>query len=227
MSSNAASAASKAQQGALTNALDFQRGVYATAQGDLNPYISGGQSALSALLGAYGLNGNQGVSNAFSQFQQTPAYQFALGQGNLALTRQLASMGLNDSGAALKEGVSYNQGYASQNYGNFLSGIGGIANTGLSAAGTLGGIGTGTGSQVGQTSNNLGAAAASGIIGSNNALNTGIGNALGALQAPNTNSSSSALSGLTSLLQGLGQTSYGPTQYSQLQGSVPAGTYLP
>jgi hypothetical protein len=49
-------------------------------------------------------------------FQADPGYQFRQEQGNRDLQGRLASMGMTNSGAALKEGMRFNQGLADQTY---------------------------------------------------------------------------------------------------------------
>jgi hypothetical protein len=57
------------------------------------------------------------LDKGFQNFQQDPGYQFRLQQGQQGMDRKLASMGLNESGGAIKAASDYNQGMASQEYG--------------------------------------------------------------------------------------------------------------
>jgi hypothetical protein len=86
------------------------------------------------------------------KFEADPGYQFRKEQGERDLNTQMASMGLTNSGAALKSGMEFNQGLANQEYGNAwsryldrnniynqnrdtkLSALGGFAATGQHAA---------------------------------------------------------------------------------------------
>jgi hypothetical protein len=183
MGAGAAKGAASAESNAIQQGIDFQKQVYQQGQTNLQPFIGGGQSALSSLLGFYGLPGGNasGATQAFQQFQNTPSYQFPLQQGQLAVNRQLASSGLIGSGAALRDASQLNTGYASAGLQQYLSGLSGIAGSGQSAAGTLLQGGNQAASNLGQLYTNQGAAQASGIIGSNNALQNGFGNALGGL----------------------------------------------
>jgi hypothetical protein len=189
---NAQEEAAKQEIAAEQQALHFQEGVYGTAQGNLNPYIKSGTNALYSLDSLYGLPGQAGQPNtgngaqqAFANFTQTPAYTFGLGQGELAANRSLAAQGLNGSGAAAKALTQYGQGYASQNFGNYVNQLQSLAGMGQSSASSLGSIGVGVGSQVGSTEGQIGAAGAAGTIGSTNSLLNGIGGAIGALSSPN------------------------------------------
>jgi hypothetical protein len=208
----AAGAAAGSEVAQQQKALAYQQGIYGTAQQGLQPYIGAGQNALSYSLGALGLPGGQpgGPQAAFSAFQQTPGYQFPLQQGNLALQRQLASMGLQGSGAALKDSIGYNQGYASQNYQNYLQQLLGVAGSGQAAVGTLGQIGMGISGQQSNTLTNIGNAQAGGIMGANNATQTGLGQAIGTLTSGSFGNST-ANSPLSQILSLLGQSSYGPS----------------
>lgn len=205
MSSDAAKSAAGQQTGAMGQALDYQRGIYGTTQSNLTPYVGAGQDALRSILGYYGLPGGNsgGPSGAFGQFQQTPFYQFPLQQGNLALQRQLASSGLTGSGAALKDAIAYNQGYASQGLSQWLQGLGGIASAGQGAAGTIGQQGNVAAGTLGQGAGYIGNAAGQGIINANNAMTQGVNNALPFLIGNNGASSYSGAGGQSSALGGL------------------------
>ncbi len=191
---NAASAASQAQQ----NALNFEKGVYNTAQTNLSPNISTGQNALYSLGSLYGLNGGTASNQANAAFQnytQTPGYQFPLQQGELAVNRQLASQGLTDSGAQSKDLNNYAQGYASQGFGNYANQLQQLAGMGQNAALGLGGIGSSAGSQVAGSSTALGAANMGGILGQNSALQSSLTNGLTALAQSPTAQSQTSFSG--------------------------------
>lgn len=91
----------------------------------------GAFAPLSALAGQYGqganlyadalgINGQQGNQNAVNAFQAGPGYEFARNQGLDAITRAAnASGGLG--GNSLKDTITYGQGLANQEYGNWLN----------------------------------------------------------------------------------------------------------
>lgn len=160
--------------------MDFTKGVYGQGQTNLQPYIGAGQSALTSLLGFYGLPGGNpgGAAASFNQFTQLPAYQFPLQQGQLAINRQLAASGLTGSGAALRDASQFNQGYASTGFQSYLTGLGGISGAGSQAAGTLLGQGNTAANTIANAYGYQGNAAANGIVGANNALTSGLQNAL-------------------------------------------------
>lgn len=180
LGSNAAGSAAKQQAAAQQQTLNWIQQVYGQAGNNMAPYIGAGQNALSALLGFYGLPGGNtaGAGQAFTQFQQTPYYQFPLQQANLATNRALAASGLTSSGGALRDLSQLNAGYASQGLGQYLSGLGSLVSGGQGATAQLAGTGIGTIPGIGAANTATGNAQAAGTIGSYNALTTGIGNAL-------------------------------------------------
>jgi hypothetical protein len=218
--SDASSKAAQQQAQLEQQALNFQQSVYGNLQTQLNPYVTAGQNALGSILGFYGLPGGNstGASAAFNQYTQTPSYQFPLQQGNLAINRQLASSGLTNSGAALKDATAYNQGYASQGLSQWLQGLGGIAGAGQSAAGTIGQQGNVAAGTLGQGSQYIGNALGQGTVNSANALSSGINNLLPGLIGNNSASSyggsNSAVGQLSSYIGSLfsgGSGGYNPT----------------
>lgn len=172
----AKSAADKQSQ-AASNALDFQKQVYAQNQQNLTPWINTGSKAAYSLADLYGLgpNGASGVSSAFDEFTKLPAYQFPLQQGMLALTRNLNAQGKNMSGAQAREAQQFGQGLASQYLmSNYVSPLQLMSGLGANAAGSLAGANNQSANQIGNSYGNIGAAQASGIVGGTNALTSGL-----------------------------------------------------
>ena len=196
-SASAAKSAASAQEQSQQNTLNWIQQVYGNTSTNLSPFISGGQQAQQSLLGFYGLPGGNasGETQAYSQFQNTPTYQFPLQQANLATNRSLAASGLTNSGAALRDVSQLNAGYASQGLNSYLSGLSGLAGSGQSAAAQLGSVGVGTGAQIATANTASGNAAAAGLIGSANATNAGISGAAGALGSPSAINSYQSLFG--------------------------------
>ena len=199
MSSQASKSAASKVQGSQAQALQFQQGVYNTTGANEQPYIGTGQNALYSLASLYGLpgqngapassNGTPGAPNgaaaAYQNYENTPAYQFQLGQGNLSAERGLAASGLTGSGAEGKALQQYGQGYASSGFNGYISQLASLAGMGQSGIATQANAGVGAGSQVGQTLTNSGNAAAAGTMGSNTAVTNGISQSLGALTQSN------------------------------------------
>lgn len=208
MSANAQKSAAATNAGAVNNALDWSKQVYGTEQGQLNPYINTGTNALYSLSSLYGLGngpGGQGggAAQAYQNYTNTPAYQFPLAQGELAANRGLAAQGLSGSGAQAKALTQYGQGYASTNFNSYISQLAGLAGLGQSSATALGNTGVGVGTQNLQGSENVGGTNAASIIGQNNSLTQGIGQAIGALGNPNSNPSGSAFGPTSAVGQGV------------------------
>lgn len=197
--SKAAKSASNQQAGGQQAALNFTQGVYDDSTKRLQPFTDAGAAALPSLLSFFGLPGGSGnATDAYKAFQATPSYQFPLQQGQLALQRQLSSVGLLDSPGALREGLQLNQGYASQNLQSWLQGLSGIAGMGQGAAAALGQQGLAAGQQVLAGQTGLGNAQAAGTVGASNAIygpQGAISNAMGPLMAPPNQSGQSNLPG--------------------------------
>lgn len=180
--SNAASNASAAQVAAANNATNTQLGIFNQTQSNLAPYNQAGQGALSQLASLFGLGpgGSGGPSQASaglatSALQNYPGYQFAYGQGLNALGAQGAAQGTYLSGNQLTAAQQYGQNFAMTNAWNpYVSQLNSLAGLGENAAATTGNIGASTGSSVANSQLAAGQAAASGIVGSANALTGGI-----------------------------------------------------
>ena len=206
-SANAATTAANAQTNAANTAANTQLGIYNQTRSDLMPYNQFGQNALSQLASMFGLGGSQATpggpaslfgfgtggptgqtaANATSALTQYPGYQFGLNQGVQALDRSAASRGLLLSGGQLKDAQAYGQGYAQQNgwqpYLNQLntnvSQLSGFAGLGQNAAAVSGNQGINTGYGVAGSQLAAGQSQASGIVGSANAINSGVNSGIG------------------------------------------------
>jgi hypothetical protein len=116
--------------GSAKDAANLQQKQFQTTRGDLLPYNTTGQNALS---GAYDLasgsptgGGPNYVDLAYNQFlppkmtqaelEQTPGYQFTLAQGLKATQSAAAARGLGVSGSALKGAGTYATGLADKTY---------------------------------------------------------------------------------------------------------------
>ena len=105
---------------------------------------------------------------------KTPGYQFTLNQGLQAVQNAGTAQGL--SGATIKGAANYAEGLASTTYENRLNDYFRLLETGQSAAGALGVVGTTTGANVGATMTSGAAATAAGTVGAANAITGGISN---------------------------------------------------
>jgi len=150
----AAAGASGQAYNQFSNKVDFNIG-------RLDPYQQqggAGMSALSGLLTGQQYDKESGGLKTISQeerdalFQKSPGYAFRLAGGQKALEYSQAARGGLFSGAATKELGKYNQGMASEEYGNYINQLAGLAGMGQNAASTQASLGIG-GAQAGNQMN--------------------------------------------------------------------------
>lgn len=193
----AANQAANAQKDAAGNALAFNERQAAQTRSDLMPYNAMGQGAGASLSNYLGI-GKPTDAATFGQMshQFTPAdflankdpgYEFQRHQGELALQNSQAAGSGVMSGAAMKGLIDYNQGVASTGYNdafnrwqtgnqNTYNRLAGLLQIGQNAAAGSGTIGA---NLAGNSSNAImagGNAAASGLVGTANAVNGAISN---------------------------------------------------
>lgn len=105
--------------------------------------------------------------NPMEGMASDPGYQFRLQQGQQALDRASSARGGMGSGRYLKDAMGYNQGMASQEYGNYFNRLNTMAGIGQHAADTWAGAIMGdsamaTNSMTGNSDNQMNAQLASG-----------------------------------------------------------------
>lgn len=182
--SKASQAATDATVQANRENIAFQKELFEQQRQDIAPWRDIGVQALQSL--QRGLESGQFDPGSFSfNFEADPGYQFRLQEGQKAMDRSAAARGNLLSGGQAKALTQYNQGMASQEYGNAfnramqkhsveaarrgdqfnrlatMAGVGQTASQQMQAAGNV------YGQQVGQGTLNMGNAYA------NNALNQG------------------------------------------------------
>ncbi len=182
--SKASKYATDAQVQANKDNIAFQKEIFEQQRQDVAPWRDIGVQALQSL--KKGIDSGQFDPGAFTfNFEADPGYQFRLQEGNKAMERSAAARGNLLSGGQAKALTQYNQGVASQEYGNAFSRA--VQTHGMNAArkgdqfnqlSSLAGVGqvanqqtqiarNAYGQQVGQGTLNIGNAYA------NNALNQG------------------------------------------------------
>lgn len=183
---------------ALQEAVTTLRGGGDRAEAFQRPFYDAGTAALSTYTDAMGLNGPAGNDNALSRFTASPGYQFQLGEGINALERSANARGRLYSGATMRDTLSYGQGLANQEWGNYLSRLTGLAGAGQQAGGTLSAMTGATSGSIADAllgtaanranvrlgglnavtgaNSDIGAARASGIVGGANSWNQGLTN---------------------------------------------------
>lgn len=105
-------------------------------------------------------------------YQQSPGYQFALEEGQKAITNTAATKGGIKGGNTLKALTEYGQNLATGDFYNYLNQLAGMAGIGQTAVQGIGGVGAQTGASIGQGYANYGGALASGIAGQANTINS-------------------------------------------------------
>ena len=114
----AAQNAAKTQANAAEKASQIQKDMFDQVRGDLNPYRTAGNDALTQLMGKMQPNGFFNQTYSGQDIYDDPSYQFRVNQGNNAIQGSAAAQGGLLSGATLKALQNYGQESASQEYQN-------------------------------------------------------------------------------------------------------------
>lgn len=184
LGASAAKSAANTQANAAQSAADLQYQQWRESVDLQQPWHDAGVTALNKLIPL-----SDYTPFGMDQFKADPGYQFRLSEGLKALDRQAAARGGLISGAALKAAGAYGQQMASDEYTNAFNRYQTERNARLQPLQSLAGVGqTATQNLVQQGQNyaaNAGnlmtsgaAARASGYVGSANAINAGLGNAV-------------------------------------------------
>ena len=107
--------------------------------------------------------------------ENTPGYQFRLGEGLKALERSAAARGTLLTGGTLKGLQRYAQDVASTEYGNRVGQLQNLASLGYGAAGQQANLGAAQAGSMADLITGGGNAAAAGTIGAGNAVQQGLG----------------------------------------------------
>jgi hypothetical protein len=215
--SSAAKAAAQAQVSEEQQGFQLQQQQLQT----LNPWINVGQGANYTLGSLYGIGQNGQQTNSpsnFSQFFNSPDYQFAQQQGQAGLVNYQNAEGLGGSGAGLAAASTFNQGLATQQFGNYFNRLMGLSQLGASSAQA----GIGGANAAAQTLGNIGASQASGITGSANAI---AGGATGVASSLSGVSNNLLLQSLISNKNNASTAASNPSSYSPLPATGPLPSY--
>jgi hypothetical protein len=169
---------------------DAQAQGQAQLQANLQPYANFGASAMPNLVKLLGLGGTGGGFQFNPQdLQNTPGYQFTLGQGLKNTNNALSSQGLLGSGAQAKALADYTSGLASNTYNQQFSNALNSYNANLSPLMSLLSMGQNSAAGIGQgaynSSVNAGNAIAQGTIGSGQQAGATMNSILGLLGGVN------------------------------------------
>lgn len=147
----------------------------ATSNGQSSTSPSGIVTPANINASASSPGGAGAFSQAYNAFTQSPTYQFAFQQGLQALQRSAAAGGSLISGGQLKAGTEFGQGLASQQLGNYTTGLQSLASMGQNAAAGQASNSLAGANSVANSQQAAGQASASGTVGSANALAGGLG----------------------------------------------------
>lgn len=128
--SGAAKAASNAQVTQDTQALDFEKQVYADQQKNQAPFLAAGQGSLSKIMDGIN-NGTFGPGSVplpaqfkaptLEDAQNSPGYQFTQQQGNKGILQGASAAGGAVSGGTLKALAGYDANLANSTYGDVFN----------------------------------------------------------------------------------------------------------
>ena len=200
--------AADTQANALNNSANLQEQNFNQLQANEAPFLASGKGATSQLnyllgIGTPGQGGTDASStaggfgslnapfNADTFKTMSPAYQFDLQQGGQGVLNQDSSTQGAESGAALKDLMSFNSNYANNSFNNAFNQYQTQQNntftrlSNIAAMGANAGSNQATGasqfsSNIGNTMAASGAASAAGQIGVSNAVSSGLNSAAGA-----------------------------------------------
>jgi hypothetical protein len=179
MGAKSASKAADAQAQSADDATAEARRQYDLARDDLAPYRETGGLALNRLSQLTGLTQGQTPEQYMAQ---DPGYQFRLSEGQKAIQNSALARGGAFSGRAAKDLMRFNQGQASQEYGQSYNRLASLAGIGQTATNDGNALGAQFANTAVQNMIGAGNARASGYIGQSNAISGGIGNAINSYQ---------------------------------------------
>lgn len=130
-------------------------------------------------------NANKTGGTPYAGMQETDAYKFRVNQGVKAIDAGAAARGGLYSGKTMQDLQTYGQGQAAQFENDYYNRIAGGAAQGQAAAGQTAQAGQNYATGASNALANIGNAQAAGAIGIGNALQGGIGNAVGLFQYQN------------------------------------------
>lgn len=157
-----------AQQRSEDAQLGFQREARAENTAALSPFMQRGNVAGETINAALGLGYSPGYSasvgapsdpaaaatNAYELFKKSTGYETRFNEGNRSLAANYFGGGVGQSGAAVKAALRYGQGFASNEFGNWLGALGGQQQIGFGGASALAGVSQTFADRAGQISQN-------------------------------------------------------------------------
>lgn len=171
--------ASRRQARAANNQLGVQRQIHADNLARSQPFVDAGTNALAAYNYELGMGARP---DGYEGYTASPGYDFQLDQGMRAIEGSAAAGGNVRSGATMKALQQFGTGLAAQDYGNHMNRLAGVMGMGQASAANQAASGANFAAGASNAYGNIGNAQSAGIIGTNNAIQGGINNALSAYQ---------------------------------------------
>lgn len=165
LGSSSARSASRAQTRAADGTIAEQRRQFDVTQQNMAPWMEAGRNALGRLQDP-------------NAFQSDPGYNFIRSEGMRGIERSAAARGGAFSGNALRALSQFNNGLASQDFGNWWNRQAGLAGVGQAATTNLGQFGANASTNIGNAMMGAGEARASGVMGQANSITGGINSGL-------------------------------------------------
>lgn len=178
----AGQAAAGAQQAASEAALEEQRRQFDIAQAQAAPFREAGVEAIQQQRALLGLAGPEAQQQAMEGLQESPGQQFIRQRQQRALLRGQAAIGGLGGGNVRTALQAQAAGFAQQDLQNQFSRLGQLAGQGQATTAQLGQLGAGAAQRAGQFQLAGGQAAASGILGAQQAQGQLLGRLGGGLR---------------------------------------------
>lgn len=115
---------------------------YGTLLGLLKGNVGQGNTAMGTLSGLLGLGGKEGSDAAMKNYLDSSNYKFLLDSGSKAITGNMASKGLLNSGATGKALTRFGQDLGQTKIDQYMTGLKDLGSYGLQSAGVIGGAGS-------------------------------------------------------------------------------------
>lgn len=168
-SAKAANRASDAQSQAAYAQLDQQQAQFDKIRELLQPYVTSGTQANSALGNLLGINGNGEQQAAITGLQKSPLYQSQLQAGQNAILQNASATGGLRGGNVQAALGKYAPALLSSTIQNQVQNLGGLSSQGLTAAGGVSSGLSGLSQANSSALQQIGAAQAGGALGTGNA----------------------------------------------------------
>ena len=172
--SSAAKSAGAAQERAAMLGVEEQRAAREETRRLLQPYVSAGDPALQALMGALGLRGPEEQAAFVSQQEQSPIFQALARQGEEAMLQQASATGGLRGGNLQGALAQFRPALLNQFLEQQYSRLGGLTTLGQQSAAGVGSAGMQSATNIGNLLGQAGQAQAGAALGSAQAWGQGL-----------------------------------------------------